>query len=457
MKSNFFKKLKQDQTGNILLAAVVFGFISFTLIVAGVSSYAINENRASGRKHGREMAFQIAEAGINYYRWHLAHNKTDYQDGTGQSGPYIHEYKDKEGNIIGHYSLDITVPASGSTVVTVISTGWLDSQPESRRKIKARIGFPSLADYAFLTNGDIWIGDNEEVHGKMHANGGIRFDGTGDAPITSAVPTYLCKEHLGCGNIAKPGIWGDGTPQSYWQFPVPAKDFQAVTAKLAEIKVGAQNGGIYLTSSGKQGWRLQFLASGKINISKVNTTNCYKGQDVNDTKYVWYCVDAKTYGPTSEYDVPANGYVYVEDMVWVDGTINGRVTVGTAAGKSIIINGNLLYTAKDGNHVLGLIAEQDILVPHNSLDNLEVDAAVLAQNGSAQRYYYPGDMKDSLTIYGSIISNGLWTWSWVSGGGSIVSGYRNTISTYDANLTYGPPPAFPVGSEYHLISWEEIK
>jgi len=105
---------------------------------------------------------------------------------------------------------------------------------------------------------------------------------------------------------------------------------------------------------------------------------------------------------------------------------------------------------------VGLIAEKNILIPHNSPEDLEVDAALLAQNGAAKRYFYAGDTKNSITIYGAIITNGLWTWSWVSGGGSVVSGYKHTNSTYDANLTYGPPPGFPVGSEYNLISWEAL-
>jgi hypothetical protein len=451
-----FKKL--NNSGNILLFVMVFGAISFSLIVMGVSGYAILENRASGHKQNREAAFQIAEAGVNYYRWHLAHNKTDYQDGTGQAGPYVHNFEDKDGNIIGHFSLNIT-PPNGSTIVTVESTGWLDSQPESKRTLKVRLGFPALTDYAFLTNTDVWIGNNEVIHGKFHANGGVRFDGITDAPVTSAVPTYLCKAYHGCGNQTKPGIWGQGGPVTYWSFPVPAQDFSAVTAKLAEIKANTQPPatGLYLSSSGKQGWRLQFLSNGTINAYKVNTTNCYKAKDVNSNNYFWPCIDMATLGTATNYPMPANGYIYVEDNVWVDGNVNGRSTVGTAVGKSIIINGNLLYQAKDGNHVLGLIAEKNILIPHNSPDNLEVDAALLAQNGAAKRYYYPGDMKNSLTIYGSVISNGLWTWSWVSGGGAVVSGYKETNATYDANLTYSPPVGFPVGSEYNLISWEEVQ
>lgn len=463
-KLNIFSKIVfslsgSDERGNILLFVMIFGIISFSVIVGGAASYAIFENSASAHKQNRESAFQIADAGINYYRWHLAHSKTDFQDGTGESGPYVHAYTDKDGNTVGYFSLNITPPTVGSTVVTIESTGWLTSQPQSRRTVKARVGFPALTDYAFLTNGDVWIGDEEQTHGKFHANGGIRFDGMGDAPITSATSSYTCKEHHGCSNQTEPGIWGAGGPVSYWQFPVPGKDFTAVTAKLSEIQDNADPdlGGVYLTSSGQQGWRLSFQSNGTINAYPVTATDCYQGKDIGSNKYKTYCIDIKTLGATTTYAMPTNGYIYVEDTVWVDGTVNGRATVGADTGKSIIINGNITYLAKDGNHVLGLIAEQNVLIPRNSPADLEIDAALLAQHGAAKRYFYPGNTKDNLYIYGSVISYGEWTWSWVSGGGEVVSGYEHTNSTYDANLTYGPPPSFPVGSEYNLISWETVK
>lgn len=457
-KNNSFFSLASTR-GNVLLFVMVFGAIAFTFIVVGVASYGLVENRASVHKQNREQALQAAEAGVTYYRWHLAHNPTDYQDGTGGPGPYVHDYKDKDGNTIGQYSLEITPPLLGSTVVTIQSTGWLGAQPASRRKIKVRVGFPSLTQYAFLTNANAWIGNGEAIHGALHSNGGIRFDGTTDAPVTSAVASYACQpiHGSGCQNTIKPGVWGQGGPQSYWKFPVPAQDFDAITAKLTEVKINAQNGGIYLSSSGKQGWRLQFLADGMIKAYKVNSTNCYKARDVGSNDWIWPCVDIKTLGSPTTYAMPGNGYIYVADTVWVDGVVNGRATIGTATGKSVVINGNITYLAKDGNHVLGLLAEQNVLVPHDSPDTLEINAVVLAQKGAAKRYYYPGDIKNSLTTYGSIISYGIWTWSWVSMGGAIVSGYQTTNSTYDANLVYGPPAGFPVGSEYNLLSWEEVK
>lgn len=457
-----FKNFKTDQRGSLLLFALVFGSISFTVIIGGVAGYAMYENKASKYKHNREMAFQIAEAGADYYRWHLAHDMTDYYDGNGptSTGPYVHEYKDKDGNLVGYFSLSIAPPPTGTTVVTVSSTGWVKNQTNSKRTVKVRLGFPALTDYAFLTNTDVWIGDDEVTHGKFHANGGVRYDGTGDAPITSAKLEYSCQSHHGCGGgQLKPGVWGTGGPTTYWKYPVPMQDFSKITASLAGIKTGAENGGIPISPSGYQGWRLEFTSDGLVKARKVRSTRCYRGVDVGDNKYRWYCIDIRTYsGNDIIYDLSnSNGYIYVEDNVWVEGVVNGRATIGTKAGKSIIINGDITYLAKDGNHVLGLIAEQNILLPYNSPDTLEVNAAMLAQNGAAKRYYYPGNKKTSIYTYGTVITNGTWTWSWVSGGGQVMSGYRNTNSTYDTNLLYAPPPGFPVGNEYNLISWEEIE
>ncbi|MCX6778866.1 MAG: hypothetical protein NTU97_01385 [Candidatus Magasanikbacteria bacterium] len=455
--------------GTILLTALVFGAIAITMIFNGVAVFGVMENKAAHFKHNSEQAFQIAEAGVEYYRWHLAHYGSDYTDGTGGAGPYVHDYKNKDGQVIGQFSLAITPPAFGSSIVTITSTGYTAEQPNTKRKLQMRLGFPSLADYAFLTNSDVWIGDNESIHGKLHANGGIRFDGTADAPITSAKPTYVCKPVFGngCNNTVKPGVWGSGGPSEFLKFPVPAFDFGAITIDLSDIRSGAQTGGFYRSSSGSRGYHIKFKSNGTFDFYKVTSLRSVPspgyGKDVDDVKhYESYDVSAETL--LGNYVNPSNGLIFIEDQVWVEGTVKGHITIGS--GKfpvnpntytTIVIPNNILYTTKDGTDSLGLIAQKHILIPRYSPNNLEIDAAVIAQNGSAQRFYYTGNILDNLTIYGSVVSNGVWTWSWVTQGGSVVSGYRNTVTNYDTNLTYNPPPSFPMGTEYHVISWREIK
>ena len=89
----------------------------------------------------KEEALQIAEAGANYYQWHLALFPTDYEDGTGTSGPYVHAFTDlTTQQVIGYYSLTITPPAVGATVVTIQSTGWTTDTPAVTRTVTAKYG-----------------------------------------------------------------------------------------------------------------------------------------------------------------------------------------------------------------------------------------------------------------------------------------------------------------------------
>lgn len=464
----FKPKISNLNNGSILIYTIVTIFI-FSLVMLALVSYSTTQIRLTRNTVYREQALQIAEAGANYYQWHLAHYITDYWDGNASTtpGPYVHTFKDKDTNQdIGSYSLTITPPAVGSTVATIQSTGWTNEYPSQKRTVTVRYGVPSLAQYAFLTNGDAWIGTDESVSGQFFANGGVRFDGTGNAPIRSAKATYTCGPTFGCSpSQTKSGIWGSApaSTQAYWSFPQPNVDFSSMTSDLATMKSNAQSSGIYLAPSGGLGYLLQFKSagSGSIDFWKVTSlTTAVNGMDVNG---VWHNTSLDYNNKTFLYNLPmpTNGVIYAEDTVWVEGTVKGRAMVAAAklpysagTAPSIIISNSAVYAAKDGTNSLGLIGQQDVLISYNSATNLEIDAAMVAQNGSAQHYYWPGKIKTGITIYGAVASFGTWTWTWVNGSGTCVSGYCNTVTTYDSNLLYSPPPSFPLSaSGYQQISW----
>lgn len=458
-----------NQQGSILIFVVVFMFIA-SLVILAVLGNATTQLRLTRASHDKELAFHIAEAGANYYQWYLAHYPKDYSDGTGQTscspcGPYVHDFKDFDTNqTIGQYSLTIYPPPTGTTIVTIVSTGYTTANPKVKRVVTVKYGVPSLAQYAFLTNSSMWIGGSETVSGQLFANGGIRFDGSGNAPIQSAKSTYLCPSWSGSPcPTTKAGIWGaaPASTQAYWQYPQPSIDFSTMTTDLAAMKASAQASGIYLAPSGGQGYSLVFNSNGTVSIYVVSTLQSNPtGYDVNNVAHNEY-VDYSTRTLQSTRALPTNGIMFVEDRTWVEGTVAGRVTVAAAkfpynatTAPSILIPNNVVYAAKDGTNSLGLIAQQDVLVTYHAPNTLEINAALIAQNGSAQFYYYPGVIKTSITIYGSTASYGTWTWSWVDGGGNTISGYTNTTTVYDSNLLYGPPPSFPLStSGYQQISW----
>ncbi len=139
-----FLRLK-SQAGSVLIFNVVLIFI-FSAVMLGVLSYAVVQLRVIRSSVNREVAFQIAEAGVNYYQWHLAHFPTDYFDGNASTtpGPYVHNFVDTDTNQkIGEYSLEISSPPVGSTVVTIKSTGYTTENPSQKRSITIRYGVPS--------------------------------------------------------------------------------------------------------------------------------------------------------------------------------------------------------------------------------------------------------------------------------------------------------------------------
>lgn len=492
-----------SKSGYLIIQSVIFGGIA-VVIVSALVTWAGTNIKISKTAVLKEQALQIAEAGIDYYRWHLAHAAEDYTDGTGEDGPYVHDFFDKDGVKIGTFSLDITPPANGSTIVTIESTGEVLADPEISRTIRTRLAIPSLAKFAFVSNSDMRFGDGTEVFGPIHSNGGIRFDGLAHNIVSSARTSYDDPDHSGDEEFgvhthitAPPGSGivdtfrsNEAPPvspvplrpdvfESGRLFPVPAVDFVGLTNDLAEIKADAQSDGRYFASSGALGYNIIFneVSGGTdtFTVRRVNTLRAAPNNCSNSTQPGWGTWSIATNGGAQTtigtYAIPDNGLIFVEDNVWVEGRISdSRVTVASgrfpdnpSTRTSITVNADLEYTNEDGRDVIALIAQNNINVGLFSADDLEIDAALVAQNGRVGRYYYSTNCRttgptinwhtrDSITLTGMIATYNRYGFAYTDG-----TGYGDRIINYDANLLYGPPPSFPLTSDqYSTISWEEI-
>jgi hypothetical protein len=505
MMNYFFAKQRstaQHPRGYILLIVLVFGSVGI-YVIGGLVGWAISDIRASRQTFEREQGIQIAEAGIDYYRWHLAHSPTDYQDGTGVAGPYIHDFLDKDGNVVGHFSLTITPPPLGSTLVTVVSTGSTTNPGAVERSIRVQFAKPSIAKYAVVANDRMRFGGGTEVFGPIHSNQGIRFDGLTHNVITSSVASYDDQDHAEVGadtlefgvhthtnpppavpappnaplnnnarpNEAPPSLVPARTDifEAGRQFPVPVVDFGGITADLAVIKSEAQASGFYRANSGSLGYRVRFKTDGNFDLYRV-TSYAGTGGCANSGQAGWGTWSVNASNLLGTYDIPNNGLMFFEDHVFVDGQIDGeRVTLVAATlpdvvatRRNIIVNNDLLYTNYDGTDVIGLIAQQNFLVGLVSDTNLRIDAAVISQNGFSGRYSYTTGScgahhtKTSLTLQGMIGTNIRYGFAYTSGG-VFANGYQTRNLNYDSLLLYGPPPNFPLASdEYVTLSWEEL-
>lgn len=288
--------LRPQRSGmELTMVIVIMGMI--TAIGLALLQMTGSQNTLSNREIRQQQIFQIAEAGVNYYRWRLAHYPEDYQDGTGVSGPYVHDFKNATGQTVGRYELSITPPVTGSTIATVRSSGYLLTQPNARRTITVKLGLPSLSKYAVVANANMRFGAGTTVSGPVHANGGIRFDGLAQGLVTSAQACYDDPDHSGANEFAvhthsgttdalPPGGWCTASPppassipnrpdifQGGRQFPVAPIDFNGITTDLAALKTLAGTAsGLLLPSSGAQGYHLTFRIDNgvtKVDIRRV--------------------------------------------------------------------------------------------------------------------------------------------------------------------------------------------
>jgi hypothetical protein len=462
----------KNEKGYSTLIVIIILTLSVMVGIAGLD-LALSQQKNVKIGINKKLAFQIAEAGVNYYQWHLAHDPDDYQDDTGGPGPYVHDYKNATGEIIGQFSLEITPPPLGSTITTIRSTGYSTANPNNKKVITVEMGIPAFSNFALVANDVMRFGQGTETFGPIHSNDGIRFDGVANGLLSSACTSYNDPDHSGpnedCVHTHEPDpndVFLGGTA-----FPVSPVDFNGITADLAQAKIDAQANGIYRAPSGSEGYYVNFKTDNTFDIYEVNSlATC-------EYRWFFWWVDwpnvlsvGATSTETLNIPYPSNGLIFLEDNVWVGGQINGNKITLIAAEEplatgnaNIYTNDDLTYTNNDGTDVIGLIAQNDIEVTFYSEDNLELDAAVIAQRGNVGRYYYQphggsynpagcGDnvYRDTVTLNGSIGTNERYGWAYTDG-----TGYTNRIINYDADLTFGPPPSFPTTGEYELLSWDE--
>ncbi len=476
------------RSGQFSLEVLIFSAVVVVLI-SGFVFLSLSFTQLSVRGLNKQSAFSIAEAGVEYYRWHLAHAPNDFQDGTGLPGPYIHDYYNKSGQIVGQFILDITPPPAGSSLVKIRSTGKVIADSSVQKIIEVRFGIPSFVKYAIVSNDNILFNTSTFVYGPTHANGGIHFDGVAYNVVYSAQPHYNDPDHSGGDEF---GVHTHSAPvdplppaavpsrmdvfAAGRQFPVPAIDFSSISSNLSQIKSNAQSGGLYFGSSTALGYHIVLKTNDTFDVYRVTSmvprpSSCNNQKNQDD----WETWSIQTETLINNYPFPANSYIFTEDNLWVSGKIQtARLTIAAGqfpensqTNRSIIINSSTLYSYYDGQDVLGLIAQKNINIGLISEDNLRIDAAMIAQNGRIGRYYYrpPGsqgqgnqgcqeyNIRSQLTTYGTLASNKQYQFAYDDG-----TGYQIKKLIYDTNLLYGPPPGFPfVGSQYVQMSWTEVQ
>ncbi|MBI4087797.1 hypothetical protein HY418_00215 [Candidatus Kaiserbacteria bacterium] len=454
----------------------------FLLILGTITSYTFEESKYGRALYGREQALAIAESGLEYYKWFLAHNPGDLTNGTGLPGPYTYTVNDPEGGEIGHASISVagTSQCGALQWVDITSKGVSDLNPNFPRTLFVRYMRPSVATYSYLLNSNVWAGADRNITGPYFSNGGIRMDGTNNSDVGSAVSTWSCTSSFGCSPTqTKNGVWGAGSGSALWKYPVASVDFAGIAASLASLKAYAQNnGGLYFApasgSVNSRGYHLIFKSNGTADVYRVTgTTGVKSSADGGSFSTEYNIIASQTL--LGNYPVPSScSLIFVDDRAWIEGVVSGKVTVAAATpsdtgiAADVIIPNNITYATQDGTSGLTVFAERNILIPLNSPDTMEIHGIFIAQSGYYGRNYYTTSgsndvpsqydsyvLQTKLTTAGTIVSNGRTGTKWTCGG-TFCSGYNNRVDSYDQLQAADPPPfTSSASTDYGFVLWRE--
>ncbi len=476
------------QRGIIIEYVLVFGAI-FLILISGLLGFILFQLRQANMKVSWEEALDVAEGGMNYYRWCL-NNEVEAQC-AGER-----DFFDAEGKKIGRFNVTATATIycglPGQRRITV--TGWTDQFPTLARTIKATYAQKNVAQYSYILHSNVWVGNDHNIHGPYHSDGGIRMDGSNQSLITSAAildgqGAWKCNDSFGCSpcptqagqcrvvvsDCVCPGVFTttSNPTTSLFQYPVSPFDFAAITIDLGKIKDKAWHaGGIYLPKStdlnpSGKGYHLKFQSNGTVQAWVVTGTSRTWGcsndcTQSSDWQYDYFTISSEYLYNT--YTIPPEcSAIFTEDNMWPEGVISGKVVaasanlIDTSVDTDVILNKNITYTHDDGSDGVLIIGERNVLIGPSSPDVMELRGVFTAQKGHFGRNYYQGNMRTSLTIYGSIVSNGRVGTRWTSGG-TTVSGYAQRETYYDQYQVDDPPPFIPsTNPDYKIVTWDEVE
>lgn len=465
---------------SLIIAASILGTALLTVIL---NNFFVGNNNVKS-----QQAFNIAEAGINYYLWHMSHAGSDFKDGKTTPttpdpnlgyGPYVHTYVDTNADQGGTYTLWIKPKGSGSTIATVRSIGKADGS-DITRTVEADIGAASFASYGLVADVEFWFGSNEAANGPVFSNVGLRMDGPSSDTVGAANSTYVpSTSYGGNSSTSRAGVWCDTSitspvncntrDKSNWLYPRASVDFNQVSGSLCTMKktaladyaatssIASQSTACTQTPTTRtNAYVPKYATTGfsttqgyLIQLNTAGTYDLYKVSGENDQNADWSSALTKTTVATG-LAIPPSGVIFVEDNVWVrsNPTFHGRVSIAsgrlaTTDSTTITVADDLLYSTKNGSDAIGLIAEDDVLIapyapPSSGAFTFEVDAAALAQSGQVTwPRYYDGTSTETkgwvasnqtFTYYGSVATRQSWTWNYSYGSNPGGNSIRDPVS-----------------------------
>jgi hypothetical protein len=377
---------------------------------------------------------------IHYYNSSMAHNVA--AAGTNMAARALWENFAWQAGFAnkkfagGTFNTTVTTAGTNQIRLTTIST----FQGETAT-ISVLLQPSSFSRFGYYSNieGNIWWISGDTVWGPMHTQDNLRVSGE---PVFMQRTTSL-----------KSIIYDNGPPPR--DNPKFLGGYEtgvnvSLPSDLTPLLTAANNGGKVF--NGPDSVYIEFQSNGNVKWKQGATSP-------------WSVDPLSTFAP--------NGVIYANGTnVHVSGTISGRATLGAGGTTgndkrgNIFIDDDILYAHDPGagssTDLLGLVAENNILISDNSANNnndVTIQASCFSRSGgfTAEDYASRG-VEGRIKLLGGIQQNKrgpVGTFDTDRHGNPYLkNGYLKNY-LYDDRLMYDAPPFFPTTGNYEIISWFE--
>ena len=420
----------QKRKGIFLIA--IYGIIAILIILTASLALRISSQKKllDIAKYSLQ-AFYLAEAGLDRGLVWLR-DQPSYPSGTEViTPPELQNVELEEGSfsvIIDPYDNN---PSVYLKRYRIISSGVCLGIQQT---LSLDVAVDTFARYAYFTNDEhfwigwwkvpVWFKGGDHIQGPLHTNSHLHisedpiFDG-----MVKTVDNYIVYLHGG------PPV---DNPQFNGGLQLGAEPIY-MPSKATDLKNAALSGGLYLNGD----TTIVLKDDGTIEVT--NDAKGWKNQVL---------------------PLPSNGAIFVSGgNVYVEGTLKGRLTIGT--DKDLIIKNNILYADDpeenpSSQDMLGLIAEGDVIVSKDAPYDLEIDASIMALGDSfLVEEWWKGPPKGTLKVVGGIIQKERGPVGMFNGStGEKLSGYSKNY-VYDERLKNQNPPYYPTTGDYIVVLWRE--
>ena len=469
---------------------LVVGFLGvFMLVMSALVGYVMQQARYGNALFAREEALSIAESGLEYFKWHVAHNTPIRQSGTGLLPSYTYAVNDPEGGALGTAYISTSAAKQCGRVqwIDVTSVGKANMDKRFPRTLTARYMRPAVAEYAFITNDGVHYVST--VNGPVHGNTGVRMDGVNNSTISSVlgVNEFWCDGSYNCSPSQwKNGVFGNGPNSELWELAVPGVNFSTMLSNTASDASYAGTLGLYLSptrvylanvaqgssyssvgGSESKGYHIVFNSNGTVTVKRVTAVSALN--DAYDPQIDDFVTDrtdissettvgAYTYPPPARSSTrrPRHGSAAQSQQKTVIATDPGSFSPDIILGGTMTVSeGNIGYATTDGTVGLTAIAEHAVRYANKVPNDMTIRGTFVAENGFYGRYYYgytgsSYNIRNSLTLNGSVVTY-LRAATWWGD-----SGFQSRLTTYDRLQAFNPPPFTPSSHvDYGYVLWNE--